>query len=90
MTFRGIISMVVLCREVRQYIDGRDCNGDTVPCGKYRVVYVMGGRQMESEIVVSRPGAVQKNSSSECDALKKTCTGFLQGRDNNGDKLSLL
>lgn len=72
------------------YWDGRDYNGDTVPCGKYRVVYVMGGRQMESEIVVSRPGAVQKNSSSECDALKKTCTGFLQGRDNNGDKLSLL
>lgn len=90
MTFRGIINGGPMSGSSPVYWDGRDCNGDTVPCGKYRVVYVMGGRQMESEIVVSRPGAVQKNSSSECDALKKTCTGFLQGRDNNGDKLSLL
>jgi len=33
------------------YWDGRDCNGDTVPCGKYRVVYVMGGRQMKVKLL---------------------------------------
>lgn len=58
------------------YWDGKDCNGDSVPCGKYKVEYVINGRHVENDLVVSKPGAIQKRSRSECDSLKKACTGF--------------
>lgn len=33
--------------------DGKDCNGDSVPCGKYRVEYVKNGQRAQQEIAVA-------------------------------------
>lgn len=56
--------------------DGKDCNGDSVHCGKYQVKYVVNGRQTEMDFVVSGPEAIHKDSRSECESLEKACTGF--------------
>lgn len=58
------------------YWDGKDCNGDSVPCGKYKVVYTINGINRENDLIVAGSGAIQKNSRSECDSLKKECTGL--------------
>lgn len=58
------------------YWDGKDCNGDSVPCGKYKIEYTINGMHRGNDLIVAGSGAIKKNSRSECDSLKKECTGF--------------
>ncbi len=56
--------------------DRKDCNGDSVPCGKYQAKYVINGRSTAENLIVSGPGAILKDSKSECNSLKEECRGF--------------
>lgn len=58
------------------YWDGKDCHGDSVPCGKYRVDMFYQGQYVSNEVVVSGPGAIIRNERSVCDSLEAACKGF--------------
>jgi hypothetical protein len=58
------------------YWDGRDCNGDSVACGKYKAEYAYQGQHISDEIIVTRPGATVVHNQSSCDSLRKACSGF--------------
>ena len=62
------------------YWDGRDCNGDSVPCGAYtaKSTVVYNGRSVTqtSEILVKRENSISKTGRAACDSLKSSCNGF--------------
>jgi hypothetical protein len=58
------------------YWDGRDCNGDSVACGKYKVEYTYQGQHISDEIIVTRPGSIVVHTQSACDSLRTACSGF--------------
>jgi hypothetical protein len=57
--------------------NGKDCNGDSVACGKYQIEFVYQGQHISEDITVAGPGAVMKHDQSSCDSLRKVCTGFI-------------
>ncbi|GEM_PF-6199825 len=61
--------------------NGRDCNGDSVPCGRYEIVYVVQGQSMTTYTIVAGPGAVVRDGSSACDSLRNACSGFFYEED---------
>ena len=61
------------------YWDGRDCHGDSVGCGKYRVEHhsvVSGFERVVTEyIIIKDENSTSACGRSACDSLKKECPG---------------
>lgn len=72
------------------YWNGTDCNGDSLPCGKYTSKVVYNGRHFTEETVLSSPGAIKKNDRKACDSLKAACKGFYYEKDDEIFGLSCL
>lgn len=66
------------------YWNGKDCNGDSVPCGNYTAKTTVRAygqvTQFSSNIMIKGPDSIDKYGRAACDSLRRSCAGnYVEG-----------